>query len=136
MQIIWLETAPLSDYVTLALLSLFLIILCFVKSYYPRKKKVLLQVLLLMIQIWEESLLQFHTPVLVLFFFLIKQMDCSAQAQLSFSYSRAAAQWQLLTEENVSRIQGLIFLPRQILYLCELWLHLDNIVTLQVYKTA
>lgn len=36
-------------------------------------------------------------------------MDCSAQAQLSFSYSRAAAQWQLLTEENVSRIQGLIF---------------------------
>lgn len=89
----------------------------------------LLQVLLLMIQIWEESLLQFHTPVLV--------MDCSAQAQLSFSYSRAAAQWQLLTEENVSRIQGLIFLPRQILcYLCELWLHLDNIVTLQVYKTA
>lgn len=122
MQIIWLETAPLSDYVTLALLSLFLIILCFVKSYYPRKKNVLLQVLLLMIQIWEESLLQFHTPVLVLFFFfLIKQMDCSAQAQLSFSYSRAAAQWQLLTEENVSRIQGLIFLPRQILcYLCEL----------------
>lgn len=62
-------------------------------------------------------------------------MDCSAQAQLSFSYSRAAAQWQLLTEENVSRIQGLIFLPRQILcYLCELWLHLDNIVTLQHCK--
>lgn len=39
----------------------------------------------------------------IFFIFLIKQMDCSAQAQLSFSYSRAAAQWQLLTEENVSR---------------------------------
>lgn len=37
------------------------------------------------------------------FFFLIKQMDGSAQAQLSFSYSKAAAQWQLLTEENVAR---------------------------------
>lgn len=60
-------------------------------------------------------------------------MDCSAQAQLSFSYSRAAAQWQLLTEENVSRYTRPDFsLQDRYFVICaNFGLHFDNIASVQ-----